>query len=219
VKEHLLCKNKSKDCWIEDIKFSPDNSKVAFGTHGGLSKIEFYKVGSDGKLSSIKVLDIAMTSALTHLDWSTDSSSIVINSQAYELFWVDTDDYSRIDASGAKDIDWYTWTWVLGFPVIGIFPGVDLTDVNTVWRSNNREILATGEDSSKVKLFKYPCCEEKAQFKEYIGHSSHLTEVKFSANDNYLATVGGNDKTVIIWATDFGKGTLTFISYLKSYSL
>jgi len=48
---------------------------------------------------------------------------------------------------------------------------------------------------------------ERAQFKEYFGHSSHLTEVKFSAKDNYLLTVGGNDKTVIIWATDFGKET------------
>jgi echinoderm microtubule-associated protein-like 6 len=55
-----------------------------------------------------------------------------------------------------------------------------------------------------VKLFRYPCYEERAKFKEYFGHSSHLTEVKFLAGDNYLTTVGGNDKTVIVWETDFG---------------
>ena len=196
--------NKSKHCWIEDIKFSPDNSMFAFGTHGGLSKIEFVTVDANGKISKGKVVDVAMTSALTHLDWASDSSAIVANSQAYEIFWVNTEGFSRINASSAKDIDWYTWTCVLGFPVIGIFPGVDFSDVNTVCRSNNRQILASGEDTSKVKIFKYPCYEEGAKNKEYFGHSSHLTEVKFLENDNYLISVGGNDKTVIIWETDFG---------------
>ena len=29
-----------KDAWIEDIKISPCNKFVAFGTHGGLSKVD-----------------------------------------------------------------------------------------------------------------------------------------------------------------------------------
>ena len=40
--------------------------------------------------------------------------------------------------------------------------------------------------------------------KEYIGHSSHVTKVKFSNDDRFLVSVGGYDKTVIIWSTDFG---------------
>jgi WD40 repeat protein len=36
-----------------------------------------------------------------------------------------------------------------------------------------------------------------------MGHSSHVTKVKFSANDQYVVTTGGNDKTVIVWETDF----------------
>ena len=144
---------KSDHWWIEDIKFAPDNTQFVFGTHGGLSKIEFVKVEDNGKISKGKVVDVGMSSALTHLDWSSDSEYVVVNSQGYELFWVNTSSYERVTASSAKDIDWYTWTWVLGFPVIGIWPGVDMTDVNACWRSFNRRILATGEDSSKVKLF------------------------------------------------------------------
>lgn len=199
--------NKSNHCWIEDIKFSPDNTKFAFGTHGGLSLIELVNVDANGKISKGKAIDVKMTSALTHLDWSADSSYIVANSQAYEIFWVNAETYQRVTASSAKDIEWYTWTCVLGFPVIGIFPGVDFTDVNTVCRSHNQQILATGEDTQKVKLFRYPCYQEGAKAKEYFGHSSHLTEVKFSPGDDYLVTVGGNDKTVIVWKTDFGKNT------------
>jgi microtubule-associated protein-like 6 len=36
-----------------------------------------------------------------------------------------------------------------------------------------------------------------------MGHSSHVTKVKFSFNDKYVISTGGNDKTVIVWETDF----------------
>lgn len=36
-----------------------------------------------------------------------------------------------------------------------------------------------------------------------MGHSSHVTEVKFTYNDKYVVSAGGNDKTVIVWETDF----------------
>ena len=33
-----------------------------------------------------------------------------------------------------------------------------------------------------------------------------MTKVKFSANDKYIISTGGNDKTVIVWETDFAMG-------------
>jgi microtubule-associated protein-like 6 len=63
--------------------------------------------------------------------------------------------------------------------------------------------LATADDFGKVKLFKYPCAIEGASSKEYGGHSSHVTKVKFSAGDKYVISTGGNDKTVLVWETDF----------------
>ncbi len=97
-----------------------------------------------------------------------------------------------------------SWTCKLGFPVQGVFPGPDLTDVNAVCRSNNRQILASGEDTSLVKIFKFPCTVEGAQFKEYKAHSSHVTKVRFTNGDNMMISTGGNDKTVLVWNTDFG---------------
>ena len=44
----------------------------------------------------------------------------------------------------------------------GIWPeGSDGTDVNTVGRSNNRKVLATGDDFGKVNLFTYPAATPK----------------------------------------------------------
>ena len=39
-----------------------------------------------------------------------------------------------------------------------------------------------------------------------------MTKCKFSANDNFLVTTGGNDKTVLIWETDFGVGATKAIA-------
>jgi WD40 repeat protein len=103
-----------------------------------------------------------------------------------------------------KAAEWKTLSCKFGWQVRGIWPGVDYTDVNAVARSQNQLVLATADDFGKVKLFKYPCYVEKAQFNEYNGHSSHVTKVKFSAGDNYVVSTGGNDKTVLIWQTDFG---------------
>ena len=86
----------------------------------------------------------------------------------------------------------------------GIYPGVDGTDVNTVDRSKNREILATGDDFQLVKIFQYPCVVEKSGYKSYKGHSSHVTRVRFLLNDKFLISTGGLDKTNMIWRTSYG---------------
>jgi len=91
---------------------------------------------------------------------------------------------------------------IFGWPVQGIWPGLDYTDVNTTDRSRNGTLLATGDDFGQVKLFKYPCVKEQAGFNDYYGHSSHVTGVKFTANDTFLVSAGGNDKTVMVWDTD-----------------
>lgn len=119
--------------WVEDIKFSPDDRYVAFGYHGGVSKVIIYQL-KNSKLSLYGKINVGLTSALLHLDWSKDSSELVINSQAYELKFLNVDSKSVVRASAAKDIEWHTWTCKLGFPVQGIFPGIDGSDVNAVCR-------------------------------------------------------------------------------------
>lgn len=63
------------------MKISPNSQMVAYGTHGGLSRIELVKISENGKkLTKIASVNVAISSALTHLDWSMDSNSLVFNS-------------------------------------------------------------------------------------------------------------------------------------------
>ena len=208
-------KKSDKDKWIQELKISPNNEFVAFGSHCGLgntfSKIQILQVTGNAKnpLKAFIIIDPKITSALTHLDWGTDNDRIVCNSLAFELKYVSLGAKKVIRSSSCvyEDEMWYTWTCLFGFPVQGIWePATTNYSVNYTCRSGSYKVLATGDDFSKVKLFKCPCVVEHAEYKAYGGHSSHIPKIRFTPNDKYLISVGGNDKSVFIWETDFGTG-------------
>jgi echinoderm microtubule-associated protein-like 6 len=45
-----------------------------------------------------------------------------------------------------------------------------------------------------VKLFRYPSLDKAAQAHEHIGHSSHVTNVRWTQGDQCLVSLGGADK-------------------------
>jgi WD40 repeat protein len=198
---------KTKKQWIQELKISPDCKYVGYGAHGGVSKVEVLLINQSGKnpLKQYAIINPRFTSALTHLDWSEDSNFIICNSLAFELKFLNLNSKGLIAASASSNIEWNTFTCLFGFPVQGIWPPESTNYVvNYTCMSNNKKVLATGDDFSLVKLFKYPCVVEKAKFKSFSGHSSHVCKIRFSKNDIFLISVGGNDKSVFIWETDFG---------------
>ncbi|CAG9465779.1 unnamed protein product [Pedinophyceae sp. YPF-701] len=127
-----------------------------------------------------------------------------------------------------RDLLMATWTGPFGFPVMGIWPdGSDRTDVNAVCRSargaatwdEERDLprvpekdvcpenvrgagyLVTGDDYSTVRLFNYPCVWDDAPCREFMGHSSHVSDIRFSHDDRRVFSVGGNDQAVLQWRT------------------
>jgi WD40 repeat protein len=75
-----------REPWVEDLKVSPCCTMVAFGSHGGVSPVEVYKVLDGGrKLQKVGPVNVGSTSAITQLDWSLDSQSLMVNTQAPEL--------------------------------------------------------------------------------------------------------------------------------------
>jgi microtubule-associated protein-like 6 len=62
------------------------------------------------------------------------------------------------------------------------------------------QLIASGDDDGKVKLFRYPSSDEGSQGLMGKGHSSHVTNVKFAyPNDQFLFSTGGNDTCVFRW--------------------
>ena len=147
-----------------------------------------------------------MTSATLHIDWSRDSSSISVNSRAAELLFFSvasiTKKGNNVSASSFREEKWATFTQKFGFPVQGIFQGPSYEDIHTVCRDPTGKFLAVGYNDQTIRLFKYPCYIPKQVNKTYYGHSSHVTKVRFTPN--YMVSIGGLDRTIIIWDLDRG---------------
>ena len=159
-------------------------------------------------------------SYITHMDFSKDGHWLQSNCGAYELlFWdVRTGKDFKIpngkfkpkkakrqpSATAMRDIEWATQTCVLGWPVQGIWPKcADGTDINAVdvcvKTDEHASVIVTADDFGKLKLFRFPCIEKGSSFLKEHGHSSHVTNVRWSFDGKSVVSVGGNDRCVFFW--------------------
>eukprot|EP00762_Andalucia_godoyi_P001530 ANDGO_00237.mRNA.1 77 kDa echinoderm microtubule-associated protein len=191
---------------VDQVRFSPSGKYVAAGAHDGFIRVYNTNGGLKCKCSGHH-------STITHIDWSADDAILQSNSLDYELlFWDINNGGAQIKSpSSIKDTKWESFTCVLGWPVQGIFPPYsDFTDVNAASRSPSQTLIATAEDSGLVCLYKYPAIGSGYDHRGKIakrpdrvtlaGHSSHVTNVAWANSDKTLVSLGGNDRSVFVWA-------------------
>eukprot|EP01147_Barroeca_monosierra_P006723 gene6723-357_t len=184
---------------ISDIKFSPNGELCAVASHDNF--VDIYNTNSFKRTGVCK----GPSSYITHVDWNLSGELLMTNSGARELLYFRAPKGKRqpISKAAAENIEWQTWTCVLGPRVIGIWPpATDVTDVNATCLSKDRKILATADDFGLVKLFEFPVTTPHAKHKTYIGHSSHVTNIRFTYEDQRIVSTGGNDTAILVW--DFG---------------
>ena len=211
--KHIVPEDRKR--WIQDIKFDPTGEYIAVGTHDRF--IDIYSSGDFKRTAVCK----GHNSFITHIDWSECGDKIQANDGAYEMLFWDPEEGKQLlsctEECAAEP--WDSWTCVLGWPVFGIWePGQMLCQINSVERTPAGDVLAVGDDNGRVKLFRYPCVtpgETKkgkytagARSKSYLGHSSHVCNVRWSFYEDTedmsqkgtrLISVGGNDNTIIVW--------------------
>ncbi|XP_041958628.1 echinoderm microtubule-associated protein-like 6 [Alosa sapidissima] len=180
---------------IHELKFSPDGSYLAVGSNDGL--VDIYAVAQRYK----KVGECNRSSCfITHLDWSVDSRFLQTNDGAGERLFYRMPAGKYLPKEEAKGIHWMTWTCVLGPEVNGIWPKYStVNDINSVDANYSSAVLVTGDDFGLVKLFRFPCLKKAAKFKKYIGHSAHVTNVRWSHDLQWVVSTGGADHSVFQW--------------------
>jgi microtubule-associated protein-like 6 len=178
------------------MKYSPDGAYLAVGSNDNF--VDIYSVAQRYK----RVGQCSGSSSfITHLDFSQDSKYIQTNSGAAERLFYKMPAGKRVtNKDEVKAIHWATWTCVLGQEVNGIWEKyTDTNDINAVDVVFDQEAIATGDDFGLVKLFRFPCVKKGAQFRKYVGHSAHVTNVKFSHGKRRLLSTGGSDHAVFQW--------------------
>jgi microtubule-associated protein-like 6 len=190
---------------ISQVVYSPDSSLVAVASHD--MRVYVY----DAKNGSSVAICRKNTAGVTHLDFSDDGKWIQTNSLSYELLYFDPKTGAHnAQSSSLRDAKWSQWTCILGWPVQGIWPNYsDGSDVNSVCQSHGGDIVATGEDTGLVKLFRSPCLGSgfnrmgkltyRPRSNVGAGHSEHVTNVRFSSDDSHLISTGGADNAILQW--------------------
>ena len=187
--------------WMSDVRFSPDGKTLAVGGHD--DAIYFYDVGliKNGCTLKLRTKFSKHNSFITHIDFSADSKVLQSNCGAYELLFSDVHTGKQITkAKELRDVRWSSWTCCLGWPVQSIWQGgMDGSDINAVDRSHSSHLVAVGDDSSHISVYRYPCIGSDNKMLTLKGHSSHVMNVRWSAGDEYLLSAGGNDKCIMQW--------------------
>lgn len=181
---------------LHEIRFSPKGSYLAVASNDNFVDIygvqqKFHKVGTCSKSSSF----------ITHIDWSSDEQYLQTNDGAGERLVYAMPEGTHITSSEViQAIEWDSWTCVLGSVVAGIWPKYSqINDVNAACAAPKLGVVATGDDAGLVKLLKFPCLKKGAKFRKYVGHSSHVTNIRFSHDSNWLLSAGGADHALFQW--------------------
>ena len=179
-------KNPDKDV-LSAIKFSPDGSQLAIAYCPPVSQVYLYDIGGKPKKTgSCK----GSSTRIVSIDFSK-AGDLLLSTSIEPLFYK-TPSCSRAYVSAVKGEEWATMNSKYTWFTQGIWPPCsDGTDVNWVDRSKSKKYLATSDDFSKVKVFRYPVCNKRQLYNHYKGHSSHVTCVKWSHDDRLIFSTGG----------------------------
>ncbi|PAA85883.1 hypothetical protein BOX15_Mlig016715g1 [Macrostomum lignano] len=194
----LIGKRRDRGSVVSDVRFSPDSKLLAVGSAEGA--VDFYQVGGPGGLSRLGYCK-GLEAAVLQTDFSADSAYLKVTSASYtaQVFTAPAGE-PVTDPNFMESITWQTWTSIVGPEVLGIWPkSATKGDINCAHLCHCGAAMATGDDFGNVKLFAFPVTEPEVQHKTYFGHSAHVTNVRFTYDDSYLVSVGGDDCCVFVW--------------------
>ena len=75
------------------------------------------------------------------------------------------------------------------------------TDLNSVSISNDRHLIAAGDNLGSTKIFLYPAHLQRQSYLSLdYGHQRGVKCVKFLHDDTFLITIGEDDNCIMLWA-------------------
>ena len=74
----------------------------------------------------------------------------------------------------------------------------DKSFVNAVAVNNRKSFVCLWDDNGKLRMFSYPCVWNAKDIisKTFSGHSSHVTNIIVSPDDQFVFSIGGADNSV-----------------------
>ena len=118
------------------------------------------------------------------------------------LVWeLTTGSFTRVDPMKVKDLEWDKKSCIYAWDTIGVWPGdCKETDINCVSVSNDKQLIAVGDNLGRPRIFCYPAYLQKQAYSILEGHVSSVKAITFTPDDQFLITIGENDCSIMIWS-------------------
>uniref|UniRef100_T1JGP8 WD repeat-containing protein 55 homolog n=1 Tax=Strigamia maritima TaxID=126957 RepID=T1JGP8_STRMM len=188
---------------IRAVKFAPNSLFVAVGRSD--SSLDIYDVRK-GYHRTIRC-EVECSGAALHVDWSDDSIFVRVNYSDGRTHVFDAADGNEVSDDGVM---WASWTCVAGQHVEGIRGKHSVSDsdsdVTTADALMDENVLAVGESSGCVKLFRFPTFFKGAKFHRYAAHSYRVTNVRFWRDGKCVISTGERDQAICLWRLVADKG-------------
>ncbi|KAK7902027.1 hypothetical protein WMY93_018796 [Mugilogobius chulae] len=193
----MWAKKRDRSAPIQDIRFSSERRLLAVAVD---NTVDVYDMTAGPSLSRL-IYCSDIPACILQLDFSADSAFLQVSTGAYKrLVFEASSGKPVIDQNIIDRITWASWTSILGDEVLGIWPrNADKADVICACVSHAGANIATGDDFGLVKLFDFPCTDKFAKHKRYLGHSAHVTNIRFSSEDKFVVSTGADDCSVFLW--------------------
>ncbi|RYG67057.1 hypothetical protein EON64_08310 [archaeon] len=166
------------------------------------------------------------------IDFSEDSQWVRSNCAAGELCFFEAETGLYIPAaSRLRDVTWASQTCTMEYSVQGVWqPYRDGTEytccdanlfrgedgvivaigkpthmpISFYWMhsSSNPNSRCAGDNFGRIRLYRYPCINSLAYFKEYFASSATLRRLSFASGDSSLLCVSGADKLILQYRHD-----------------
>jgi len=178
------------------MKFSPNYQYLAAGAHDNI----IYILEVENQYNLLKTIR-GHTSYICCLDWDIDSLYIQTICGKNEYLFSEIESGKQVKkCSDMRNVEWSTFTCKFGWPVQGIAMGSNNPNfINSVYTSNSKQYLVTGDEDKRVNLYYYPCLRDKPNVRRYKAHSEHVKKVLFNHNDTLVISIGSSDKTILVW--------------------
>eukprot|EP00397_Hematodinium_sp_SG-2012_P014792 GEMP01015050.1.p1 GENE.GEMP01015050.1~~GEMP01015050.1.p1 ORF type:complete len:830 (+),score=221.85 GEMP01015050.1:65-2554(+) len=182
---------------ISWVTFAPDGELLGaacWDSYVYLLKVVQKGAGAD--IQPFKTL-VGNSAAPTHIMFSADSHYVVSNSKDAQILCWRKSGERELSPAMFRDTEWASWSCILGWPVIGVWDRkYDITDINAVAQTEG--YIVSGDDEGHIRLFRFPAPYKDQIYKEYGGHGSHVTNVRWGKH-RILVSLGGDDHSVVQW--------------------
>ncbi|OWZ14376.1 Microtubule-associated protein [Phytophthora megakarya] len=202
---------------VSVLRFSPDGQSLVCGALDG--SVYIYDVPSNYTKRAVFSKHKA---PITHLDLASDSQYVRSNCKGFELFFADVTTGSHVaSATALRNHNWDTCSTIYNWSNQGIWPvaPTGLGDAATQevtccacslpcapYKVSNA-ILAAGNSSGSVSIFKYPTFVKGAGAKTYYGHSGPVAQLGFSGTGGTIClSIGRSDRCMLQWRRLYGVG-------------